>query len=192
LVDEGHAALAAEVHIGFVHDHHVVRVRLQDALDGTAGQGQTGGGIGVGQHDGGTEAVVIGGVKGEILLQGDDPAGDVHQPAPDAVAAVGDVRIGQRVFLVAEGPQREEEVFVAAVAGHDLAGLQPEVLGRRVQQLGTGRVGVEPQFFDLGAAHGVHYRRGGRVGALVGVQLDVFLILRLFAGGVRGDVHQSF
>ena len=170
----------------------MVGVGLQDALDGAAGQGQTGGGVGVGQHDGGVQAVIVGGVQREVLPQRDDPAGDVHQPAPDAVAAVGDVRIGQRVFLVAEGTQREEQVLVAAVAGHDLIRLQPEVLCCRVQQLGTGRVGVEPQLFHLGTAHGLQHRRGGRIGAFVGVQLDVLLILRLLAGGVGGHIHQFF
>lgn len=55
---------AAKVHIGLIHNDHIVRVRFQDALDGTAGQGQAGGGVGVGDDDGlPVQAVVIGGVK---------------------------------------------------------------------------------------------------------------------------------
>ena len=99
LVDEGHAALPAKVHIGLVHNDHVVGVGFQDALYGTAGQGQTRGGIGVGNDDGLVSAVVIGGVQREILFQGNEIAGDVEQPAPDAVAAVGDVGIGARDII---------------------------------------------------------------------------------------------
>ena len=190
LVDEGDTALAAEVHIGLVHDDHVVGVRLQDALDGAAGQGQTGGGVGVGDNDGLVQAVIVGRVEGEVILQRDDVAGNVHQAAPDAVAAVGDVCIGQRMCLVAEGPQGEEEVLVAAVAGHDLVGLQIEVGRCRPQQLGTGGVGVEAELFHLGLAHRRHHRRRGAVGAFVGVQLDVLLVLRLLPRGVGGDSFQ--
>ena len=190
LVDEGHAAFPAKVHIGLVHNDHVVGVGFQDALYGTAGQGQTRGGIGVGNDDGLVSAVVIGGVQREILFQGNDIAGDVEQPAPDAVAAVGDVGIGQRVALIAERPEREEEVLVAAVAGHDLIRLQAKVLCRGPEQVGTGGVGVEAELFHLGPAHGVQHRRGGRVGALVGVELDVFLALRLLPRGVGGDSLQ--
>ena len=81
------------------------------------------GALGVGDDDGLVQAVIIRRVEGEIFFQRDDVAGDVHQPAPDAVAAIGDVRIGQRVVLVAEGPQGEEQILVAAVAGHDLVRL---------------------------------------------------------------------
>ena len=82
------------------------------------------GALGLARHDGLVQAVIVGWVEGEVLLQRDDVAGNVHQAAPDAVAAVGDVCIGQRMRLVAEGPQGEAEVLVAAVAGHDLVGLQ--------------------------------------------------------------------
>ncbi len=59
MVDEGHAALPAKVHIGLIHDDHVVGVGFQDPLNGTAGQGQARGGIGVGNDDGLVPAVVI-------------------------------------------------------------------------------------------------------------------------------------
>ena len=68
MVDEGHTALAAKVHIGFVHNDHAVRVRSQNALDGLPGQAQPGGGVGVCNDDGLVQAVVIGGVKGEVLF----------------------------------------------------------------------------------------------------------------------------
>ena len=186
-VNERHAALAAKVHIGLIHNDHIVRVRFQDALDGTAGQGQAGGGVGVCDDDGLVQAVVIGGVKGEILLQRDDMAGDMHQPAPDAVTAVGDVGIGQRVGLIAEGPQGKEKVLVTAVAGHDLIRLQAKVHRRRFQQVGAGGVGVETELFHLVLAHRRHHRRAGQIGAFVGVQLDVLLVLRLLPWGVGGD-----
>ena len=91
------------------------------------------------------QAIVVLRVQREIILQRDDVAGDVQQPAPHTVAAIGDVGIGQRVLFVAEGPQRKEQVLVAAVAGHDLIRLQPEVGRRCPQQVGTGGVGVKAQ-----------------------------------------------
>ena len=114
-------------------------------------------------------------------------AGDMHQPAPDAVTAVGDVGTGQRVGLVTEGPQGEEEVLVTAVAGHDLIRLQAKVHSRRFQQVGAGGVGVETELFHLMLAHRRHHRRAGQIGAFVGVQLDVLLVLRLLPWGVRGN-----
>ena len=114
-------------------------------------------------------------------------AGDMHQPAPDAVTAVGDVGIGQRVGLIAEGPQGEEEVLVTAVAGHDLIRLQAKVHRRRFQQVGAGGVGVETELFHLMLTHRRHHRRAGQIGAFVGVQLDVLLVLRLLPRGVGGN-----
>ena len=146
--------------------------------------------VGVGDDDGLVQAIIVCRVEGEIFFQRDDVAGDVHQPAPDAVAAIGDVCIGQRVVLVAEGPQGEEQVLVAAVAGHDLLRLQLKVCRRCPQQLGTGRVGVEAELFHLGLAHRPHHGRRGEIRAFVGVQLDVLLVLRLFARGVGSDSFQ--
>ena len=182
----GHAALAAKVHIGLVHNDHVVRVCFQDALNFRPGQCNAGGGVGVCKDDGLVQAVVVLRVKGEILFQRDDVAGNVHQSAPHAVAAVGDVGIGQRVVCVAEGTQRKEEVLVAAIAGHDLLRLQTEVGCGRLEQVGTGGVGVKAQLFHLVLAHGSDHRRGGQIGAFVGVQFDVLLILRLLTRGVGG------
>ena len=168
----------------------MVGVALQDFLDGAAGQGQTGGGVGVGDDDGLVQAVIIRRVESEIFFQRDDVAGDVHQSAPDAVAAIGDVCIGQRVVLVAEGPQGEEKVLVTAVAGHDLIRLQAKVHRRRFQQVGAGGVGVETELFHLGLAHRPHHGRRGEIRAFVGVQLNVLLVLRLFARGVGSDSFQ--
>ena len=117
------------------------------------------------------QAIVVLRVQREIILQRDDVAGDVQQPAPHAVAAIGDVGIGQRVLFVAEGPQRKEQVLVAAVAGHDLIRLQPKMGRRCPQQVGTGGVGVKAAF--------------------VGVQFDVLLVLRLFARRIGGDSGQG-
>ena len=75
-----------------------------------------------------------------------------------AVAAVGDVGIGQRVVCVTEGAQRKEKVLVAAVAGHDLVRLQTEVCRRGLEQVGAGGVGVKAQLFHLVLAHGGDHR----------------------------------
>ena len=49
----------------------------------------------------------------------------------------GNCAVYQRVGLIAEGPQGEEEVLVTAVAGHDLIRLQAKVHRRRFQQVGA-------------------------------------------------------
>ena len=59
-------------------------------------------GRGVCDDDGLVQTIVVLRVQREIILQRDDVAGDVQQPAPHAVAAIGDVGIGQRVLFVAE------------------------------------------------------------------------------------------
>ena len=58
------------------------------------------------------------------------------------------------------------------------------------QQLGTRRVGVEAELFHLGLAHRPHHGRRGEIRAFVGVQLNVLLVLRLFARGVGRDSGQ--
>ena len=89
--------------------------------------------------------------------------GDVQQTAPHAVAAVGDIRKGQRVALVTESPQRKEQVFVAAVAGHDLGLSLIHILERRrrcvtMDNIGYGRYSGEIQLVraDLPADEKVH------------------------------------
>ena len=115
----------------------------------------------------------------------------MQQAAPHAVAAVGDIRKGQRVIFVTESPQRKEQILVAAVAGHDLGRLQAEMRRCRAQQLGTGGVGVKAQLFHLGFAHGCHHPGRRQIGAFVGIQFDVLLILRLFSRRVGGDSGQG-
>ena len=58
------------------------------------------------------------------------------------------------------------------------------------QQLGTRRVGVEAELFHLGLTHRPHHGRRGEIRAFVGVQLNVLLVLRLFARGVGSDSFQ--
>lgn len=87
---------------------------------------------------------------------------NVQQTAPHAVAAVGDIRKGQRVALVTESPQRKEQVLVAAVAGHDLGRLQAEMRRRRAQQLGTGGVGVKAQLSTSASLTAATTRGDGR------------------------------
>ena len=97
----------------------------------------------------------------------------------------------QNWLRITIGTQRKEEVLVAAIAGHDLLRLQTEVSCGRLEQVGTGGVGVKAQLFHLVLAHGGDHRRGGQIGAFVGVQFDVLLILRLLTRGVGGDSGQS-
>ena len=73
----------------------------------------------------------------------------------------------------------------------DVEGILDEMRRRRAQQLGTGGVGVKAQLFHLVLAHGGDHRRGGQIGAFVGVQFDVLLILRLLPGCVGGDSGQG-
>ena len=95
------------------------------------------------------------------------------------------------MLFVAEGPQRKEQVLVAAVAGHDLIRLQPEVGRCCPQQVGTGGVGVKAELFHFGFTHRRHHRRGRQIRAFVGVQFDVLLVLRLFARRIGGDSGQG-
>ena len=70
------------------------------------------------------------------------------------------------------------------------SGCKPKWSCGRLEQVGTGGVGVKAQLFHLVLAHGSDHRRGGQIGAFVGVQFDVLLILRLLTRGVGGDSGQ--
>ena len=52
-------------------------------------------------------------------------------------------------------------LLYTSVAGHDLLRLQTEVGCGRLEQVGTGGVGVKAQLFHLVLAHGGNHRRGG-------------------------------
>ena len=188
--NQGHAAFGPEVHIGLVHNHHVVGVGVGDGPDGFRRQGQAGGGVGVGDDNGLVPAVVFQRVQAEIPFQGDDILGDVEQPAPDGVAAISNIGMGQGMIFIAEGPQGEKQVFVAAVARHDLVGLQAVIIRRLLPQGGAGRVGIELKPAGL-LLDGLQHRRGRRIGAFVGVQLDIGPVLGLFPGGVGLQIAEG-
>ena len=129
-------------------------------------------------------------VQAEIPFQGDDILGDVEQPAPDGVAAISNIGMGQGMIFIAEGPQGEKQVFVAAVARHDLVGLQAVIIRRLLPQGGAGRVGIELKPAGL-LLDGLQHRRGRRIGAFVGVQLDIGPVLGLFPGGVGLQIAEG-
>ena len=77
--------------------------------------------------------------------------------------------------------------LVAAVAGDDLSRRDAVQPGRRVAERVGGGVGVAAQPLRLERADGLHHPRAGRVGVLVGVELDDLLARgRLSARGVAG------
>ena len=189
-VDQGDAALGPKVHIGLIHNHHVVGIGGGNSGNFLRRQGQAGGGVGVGNDDGLVPAVVFHRVQAEIRFQGNHVLRDVEQPAPDGIASIGHIGVGQGVGLIAEGPQGEKQIFVAAVARHHLVRLDAVIPGRSLPQGGAGGVGVQLQPARL-ALNGLHHRGGGGIGAFVGVQFDIRAILGLFTGGVGLQMGQG-
>ena len=163
----------------------MVRVGLKQPLDLRRLQGKAGGGVGVRNDHRGPQAQIVLHVQGEVLPQGDDLVRHAPELCPYAVKAVGNVRVGQRGPFVAEGPHRKAEHLVAAVAGHHLGGLHSAAGGNGVDKAGAGGVGIKAQIPHGIGIHRLDHLRARRIGAFVGVQLDVAAVLGLLAGGIR-------
>ena len=170
-----------ELDVGLVDDDDVVGVGLQHALDALDRGQQAGGRVGVGEDDGLVQALVPAQIEREVRFQRQDMLRDVQQLAQHRVKAVGDVGKGQRRVPVAEGAQRQQQVFVAAVAAQHVFRPDAPVLRNGAAQRGVAQVGVQPQ-----PRHGRRHRRrhagGRRVGVLVGVELDDVAAGALLAG----------
>ena len=187
---EGHAALPAEVHIGLVDDHHAVRVGLHDPLHLIPAQGQAGGGVGVGDHNGLVPPVVVPGVQGEVLLQGDHVGLDAVQVAEHGVKAVGEVGEGRSPAVGGVGQEGEVQRLVGAVGHEHVLRPHPVLAGQGRLQLHGRGVGVQPQPGRFPGVERRGHAGGGRIGGLVGVELHIVFIFRLLPRGVGGQLAE--
>ena len=144
----------------------------------------------IGEDDAAVGLHVISRVDAEIVGQRHGDVIDAVQPAVDRVEAVGDVREENRRLVL---QQRHEDVgqhFVRAVADENLLwrhAVQPGDGG--LEQIGVG-IGVEAQACGVGAEFRLNRRQHlgrGRVGVLVGVELDQVGDLGLLARHVGGE-----
>ena len=113
------------------------------------------------------------------------------------MVAVGDVREQQRArraVAVAVVEQRHEGMrqhLVRAVADEDLLGIQPVHPGDALAQCGGAGVRVQAQPIGVAAQLGhqrIQHLRAGRVGVLVGVELDQVGQLGLLTRHVGGEL----
>ena len=160
-----------KLHIGLVHDHDVVGVRFQHFLNARHRGQQAGGGVGVGNDDRFMQAAILFQVDGQIGFQRDDMLRNMQQITQNRVKTVGYIGKGKRGVLIAKGPQRQQQVFVAAVAAQDVFRLHAPVRGDGLVQRAVGQVGVQPQPRHRRRDRRRHAGRG-RVRVFVGVELD--------------------
>ena len=137
-VDEGNGALSAEVDVGFIDDHHGIRIGSDDGLDVLKGQVKACGGVGIGDEDGLADTAIIRDVDGKILLQGDLRKGNAIETGIDFVKTVGNVRDDHTP--VAEGHECEIQYFVGAVGEEDLVFRYAPLFRRRPDQIPALRV----------------------------------------------------
>ena len=178
-------------YVGFVHHHDVVGVGLQNFLDVLRRQQQPGGGVGVGNHHRFMQAAVGGNVQGKVLPQRDNMLRDMQQITQHRVKAVSYIGKCQRCIGIAEGAQRQQQVFVAAVAAQDVFRLYAPVRRNGGVQVGVGQIRIQPQPRHR-LCHRLCHRRGGGIGVFVGVELDKILQFQLFAGHIRFQRRQRF
>ena len=116
---------------------------------------------------------------------------NVQQIAQNRVKAVGDIGKCQRVGFIAESAQRQQQVFIAAVAAQKIFRLHAAVAGNGGAERGFGQIGIQPQPRHC-PGHRRRHTGGRRVGVLVGVQLDKVRQFQLLAGGIRLQRSQRF
>ena len=180
-----------KLYIGLVHHHNVVGVGTQHFLNGGHRGQQAGGGVGVGNHDRLVQAAVLFQVDGQVVLQRDDMLRNMQQIAQNRVKTVGYIGKGQRRVFIAERPQGQQQVLVAAVAAQNILRLHAPVGSDGLVQCAVGQVRVQPQ-----PRHRRRHRRRhtgrGRVWVFVGVELDKVVNFQLLAGHIRLQCSQRF
>ena len=191
-LDQRHTAFAAEIHIGFVNDHHAVGVCLQKSYDLRPRQRPARGGVGVGDQNGFAQRLIVGGIQRKILFQRDHMVFHAPKPTPHLVKPIGDIRAGQRTAGVTESANGKAEQLVAAVAANHIFGRKAETIRNGPAQRSRCRIAVQAQVFHLGAVHGFQHPRAGCKRAFVGVQLDICFSLRLLAGGIGFQRAQAW
>ena len=181
--DEGDSAFSAKVHVGLVDHHHIVRVGGGDPLDVSQGNGQPGGGVGIGNENGFMDAHIVLHPKGKVLRQGNRLIGNAVQICEDRIETVGDVRECGGTVPVAEGHEGEIQNFITAVGKENFVFLNAVVFAGRRNQLPALRVGVELKVLRC-LRRQLHRQRRGRKRGFVGIQLDVLHLLGLLSRGV--------
>ena len=180
-----------KINVRFVHNHNAVGVGAHHFLNGGHRLQQGGRGVGVGNHDGLIQTVVLAQIQRKIFLHRDHMLRNVQQIAQNRVKAVGDIGKCQRVGFIAESAQRQQQVFIAAVAAQNIFRLHAAVVGNGGAERGFGQIGIQPQPWHC-PGHRRRHTGGRRVGVLVGVQLDKVRQLQLLAGGIRLQRSQRF
>ena len=190
-VDQRDRRLAAEIDVGFIDHHRRIRQRRGQACDVGQRQQAAGGCVRIGEDDrAGLALDVVIDTDGKPVVQRHAFEGDAVQPAIDRVEAVGDVREQQRPPVFQQADEGVGQYLVRTVADEHPVGRNAEMVGHRFAQHQPGRVRIELEPVAIHAQFGLHGRhrmRAGRVGVLVGVQLDQTVDLRLLARRVRRE-----
>ena len=158
-------------------------MRPEDRLDLIQPQRKPRGRVGIGDHHVLPRNQIGLDVDGEVRVQRHGPRPHAEQLRKHGIEAVADLREGY-ALLSAEGQKREGQNLIRAVASDHLVSLQPVKLRDGAYQIIGGGIAVQAQILHLGAGDGLDHPRTGRIGALVGVQLDELAPPGLLAGGI--------
>ncbi len=115
----------------------------------------------------------------ELLAEGDLDSLAILQFRQDRIQRIRGHRIRQRAFFITEGPDRDGEQVIAAVAAHDVLGPDAVQLGGSFAKGVAQRVGVAPKLFRLDLGQRLHHLRRRRIGVLIRIELDDIRRLRL-------------
>ena len=171
-VDQLDRRLAAEVDVGLVHQHHGIRIGLQQLLDGRQTQNATGRSIGIGEDDAAIGARIILDANLELLIQSDRLERNAVQTAVHRVEAVGHVGEQQRFAVLKQAMEGMRQHFVGAVADKHLRRAHTVVIGHGLLQAVTVRIRVQTQAVIQLGLHGRNRLGRRAIGILVGIELD--------------------
>ena len=189
LVHQTDRRFTAEVDIGFIHQHHGVRVGLEQTLDRLQGQPAASRRIGVGEDNAAVGPHVIVHANLELLIQRHLHKVDAIQAAVHRVEAVADIRKQQRLAVLEQAVEGVRQHLVGTVTDKYLSGLHAVIVSDRLFQAVAVRVRVQAQVvIDLGL-HGGDGLGRRTIGVFVGVELDQLGQFRLLTWHIR---HQVF
>ena len=186
---EPEAVLAREGGVGLVDQQGRGREGASERAHGVNAEHRPRRGVGV--HE--AEEVRAGlrraqrGERGVVRRQGDGDERRLADLGEDGVEGVRGLEDADRRGVADEDFDREAEDLVGPVPHEDAVGLAAVAAGEAVAEAVEGRVGIEAEARRVEVAQRLLHLRGGRVGVLVGVELDDAPELRLLAGDVGGQ-----
>ena len=176
----------AEIHIGFVDEHHVIRVGCADFFNIRKRYDLSRRRVGIGDNHHASRIQIILLADGEILRQGHHFRPDMVQGRNHVIEAVGDIRKPDSVL--SPGHKAEIDGFIGTVAHIYILRRYVIALRQGLLQRPESRVRIQPQHLRFFCIHRLNHGRRRRKGRLIGIQLDIRSSLGLLARCVGDQI----